>query len=216
MKRLFTHNLPTKLASLALATLFWVLVVGEQEVNTSVAAPIQLRNLPKDLEMSSDLQENVHLEIRGSSSRLTPGNLAATVVTLDLSSVSRPGDRTFPIDSRSAVLPAGVTLIRAVPSLVRLHFERRMSKEVPVKVKFSGSLPAGVELGQVSVEPASIRLLGPESRVSDETAVETDPVELGDLNEGGAVQVQVYSGDSQVRIEGDGRVTVRVELKKDN
>src|SRR5262245_57932009 len=95
---LLTDNWRYKAGSVVLAGLLWLGLVEESELATSVLAPVQYRNVPKDLEMNSDVSDKVHLEIRGPASKLGPAVLADTRVLLDLSSVTRPGERTFPID----------------------------------------------------------------------------------------------------------------------
>ena len=41
MKALFTENIGMKVLSLALASMLWVAVVGEQELSSSVSVPIE-------------------------------------------------------------------------------------------------------------------------------------------------------------------------------
>lgn len=214
MKSWILHNWPVKLLSLGLAILFWVLLVGEQELATSFTVPIQYKNIPKDLETISDVSEKVHLEIRGPSGKISPGNLSNTAVILDLTSVTRPGEWTFPVSPDVLNLPSGVTLDRAVPSQVRLHFERRASKDVPVKVRIGKNPPEGYRVASMKVEPETIRIVGPESRVQDETSVETDPVDLSDLTGPVSLSVHAYVGDAQARIAGDGKVRLKLEIEK--
>lgn len=215
MKNWISHNWPVKVLSLGLAILFWLLLVGEQELATSITVPIQYRNIPKDFETISDVSEKVHLEIRGPSGKIAPANLADTAVILDLSSVTRPGERTFPVGSGVIALPSGVTLERAIPSQVRLHFERRASKDVPVKIRIERNPPSGYRLVSIQAEPQSVRIVGPESRVQDETSVETDPVDLSDVTGSTRISVHAYVGDAQARIAGDGKVTLKVQIEKE-
>jgi YbbR domain-containing protein len=208
------RNWPIKLTSIGLAALFWILLVGEQELATSITVPVQYRNVPKDLETISDVSEKVNLEIRGPSGKIAPANLADTAVVLDLATVTKPGERTFPIGPSVISLPYGVALDRAVPSQVRLHFERRVSKEVGVKVRIGKQPSEGYAVVSVEPDPAMVRIVGPESRVQDETGVESDPVDLSDVTESAQVTVHAFVGDPQVRIAGDGKVTLKVTVRK--
>lgn len=215
MIHLITNNWKYKAGSLVLASLLWLGVVEESELATSVLAPIQYKNLPKDLEMSSDVSDKVHLEVRGPASKLNPAMLADARVLLDLGAVKQPGDRTFPIDPTSLGLPSGVSLDRAVPAQVRLHFERRQTKEVPVTIRLRGADTEGIEVVEQTAGPAVLRITGPETRVARVEAVETDPIDVGEVKEGVAeFQVHAYLPDPQVRFVGDGRVTVRIRVKR--
>lgn len=216
MIRLLTDNWKYKTGSVLLASLLWLGVVEETELATSVLVPIQYRNVPKDLEMISDVTDKVHLEIRGPASKLSPAMFAETKVLLDLRDVKAPGDRTFPVDSTDLTLPAGVSLSRAIPAQVRLHFERRQTREVPISIRL-GPLPPGYEVAAQTAEPDSLRIVGPETRVAAIEQVATDTIDVSDLREqSGEFVAQTYLADAQVRFDGAAKVKVRVQLKKNN
>lgn len=215
MIRLITDNWKYKFGSVMLAGLLWLGVVEEKELATSVLAPVQYEHVPKDLEMNSDLSDKVHLEIRGPASKLGPAILADTRVLLDLSGVNRPGERTFPIDQDNVVLPSGVQLDRATPSQVRLVFEARLAKSVPVHVRIRERPHEGYEIAAQQIEPNELAIVGPESRVSRIESVETDPIDVDHLKDATEVfRVHAYLSDPQVRFAGDGKVQIRVTVKK--
>ena len=212
---ILTNNWQYKAGSVLLAGLLWLGVVEEPELATSVPAPIQYRHVPKDLEMSSDVSDKVQLEIKGPASKLSPLALADTRVLLDLSAVKRAGDRTFPIDRGNVELPPGVQLDRSSPAQVRLHFEPRLSKMVPVRVRVRQRPVEGYEIGWQQVEPAQLQIVGPESRVSRIESVETDSIDVDHLKDARETfQVHAYPADPQVRFAGDGKVRVGIEVKK--
>lgn len=213
LRSIFTENLGYKLFSLVVATVFWLNQAGDNGVVTSISVPIQYRNLPKDLEINSDVRDEVHVEVRGPSRKVTPTGLADVLVLLDLQTVNRPGDRTFPV-AGNLTLPTGVELERAVPAQVRLHFERRLTREVPVTVRIGAQPPSGYAVVSQRAEPAAVRIIGPESRVRDIATAETDPIDLSDTVRTEEFPVHAYVTDPQVRVEGTGRVVVRVEVAK--
>jgi len=130
---------------------------------------------------------------------------------LDLTGINRPGERTFSV-AENLDLPSGVALERAVPAQVRLRMERRLRKEVPVLVKFGTPPPPGYVVHFHHVLPATVHVVGPESRVRAVAAVETDPIDLGDTMKMEEFSVPTFVSDPQVRVEGSGRVVVRVEV----
>jgi YbbR domain-containing protein len=212
---LITQNWKYKLSSVGLASLLWLSVVEETELTTSLLVPLQFKNAPKEMEMSSDVSDKVHLDLRGPASKLRAAALADTSVLLDLGAVKRNGERTFPVDRAAIVLPSGVILDRAIPGQVRLRFENRAAKEVPVTVRIRTQPADGYEIVSQRVEPARLRIVGPESRVSRLESVETDSIDADDLKDTEEIfPVHAYPADTQVRIEGDGRVQVRIHVKK--
>lgn len=212
---LITHNWRYKAGSVVLAGLLWLGVVEESELATSVLTPVQYKNVPKDMELSSDVTDKVHLELRGPASKLRPAALADSSVLLDLRGITQTGDRTFAINQEALVLPSGVRLDRAIPAQVRLHFERRMVKEVPVRSRFRHRPAAGYEIASEKIEPENLRVVGPASRVARVVSVDTDSIDVDHLKDATEVfQVHAYLSDPQVRFDGDGRVKVRIEVRK--
>lgn len=209
---LLTENFGLKLMSLAVAVLLWMATVGD-DTSTAIAIPIQFRNIPADLEISSELPDSVSVEVRAPASRLS--NLSAALVLIDLGPVKRPGERTFSILSGNAILPYGVRFVRAVPSQVRLKFEPRLTREVPVMVRYA-SLPDGYHIVRQEVAPARVRIVGPESHVNGIDRVQTDPIELPGDDEELTFRVHAFAGDPQVRLESpDQFFTINVTLEKD-
>jgi len=202
-----TRNLGWKVLSVGIAFALWWTLSGARELTTSMTAPVQYRNIPKDLEISSEIVERVHLVVRGPAPLLTRLNGATTPVVLDLSEVDKPGTRTFTLGRANVNLPAGVELERTIPGQVQLKMEMRLHKEVPVEVRFEG------EAAPAAASPAKLVIAGPKSRVEKIDRVRTDPVELGAL-QAGPVKVVAATGDGQVNITTSPVVTVRLEEKR--
>lgn len=207
-------NIVWKLLSLVIATALWFLIVGDPEVTTTITAPLEYRKAGADLEISSDVPQRVQLEIRGPSGKLSALNASRVPVVLDLSPVHEPGERTFTIDQQDVQLPSGVVLTRAVPSQVRLTLERRIGRDVPVRVRFAGPPPDGYRIGSVLSSPDHVLVVGPESHVSRVAFVETDPVKVTDVSGVTAARVHCYVADPLVSLDNPEPVTVRVDLEK--
>lgn len=212
MMRSVTRNIGLKLFSLAIAFLLWAVLSGARESTTSITAPVQYRNIPKNLEISSEIVEQVHLLLRGPSLSLTRLSSNELPVVLDLSRLRGPGEATFTLSQENVVLPGGVMLERAIPGQVRLRLETRIAQSVPVRVRYS-NLPEGMEIAEEAVFPSQLQVIGPESRVRQIQFVETDPVDLRLLNANGEARAAAYAGDPQVNFTGSPSVIVRVTLR---
>lgn len=214
IRRLLFDNLIWKVLSLAAALVLWLLFVGEPELVTSQSVPILYKNLPRDLQIGADVPERVRLELRGPASKLTPGSLAEAAVLLDLSGVHKHGEHTVTLTADNISLPAGVSLVRAVPSQLRLQFDRLMVKEVPVEVRFSGPPAPGYRIVRQEVLPNKVEILGPELHVRQIDAAQTDAIDLSGVVSQAEFHVQAFVADPQVRLESAPMVTVRVYLAK--
>lgn len=217
MRRLLRiENIGWRVFSLVAAIVLWATFVGSPEVVTSVFAPIEYRGMPSALEISSEVPDRVYIEIQGPGARLHSIDLARTTVTLDLSRITRPGEYALAIERGNIDLLSGLRVLRMVPSQVRLRFERRVSSDVPIRVRFAGPLPAGYRIAREQVSPSRVRIAGPESRVKETEFAETDPIDIArGTGEQVFRDVHISVRDPQVRLHAAAPVTVTVALRKE-
>jgi YbbR domain-containing protein len=212
--QLVFHNLGWKLLALAIAMVLWALVASEPELSEYATVRLQHRNLPDDLEISSDPVNSVSLELRGPSGELRGvGDGIQPAVILDMSDV-QPGERTFTIGAGNVKLARRVRLVRSIPSEVRFLFERRMVRSVPVVVRTSGQGQNGYTVAHQSVAPDRLEIAGPGSRVARIAAAVTDPVDLSSVVGTSTFRVNAFVDDSFVRFQTSPQVVVTVTMKK--
>ena len=212
--RLLTENFSWKLLSLCAAILIWVAVASEPEVQTVVSVPVEYRNVPRSLEMGSDIASTVKLELSGLGGQLSSFEASPAPVVLDFRQVNSPGERTFGLSEQNVRLPRGVTLVRAVPGQLRMRFETRLTREVPVDVRWIGSPPRGTHVASIEVLPPKLSVVGPESGVNLVESIRTDPVNLETLQSGNWVTTSPYVDQPEVRFVNYQPVRVRVILNK--
>jgi len=211
MRRLF-RDFWWKVLSLLIAFALWFALVGDQERAISLAAPVEMKGIPPDLEISSDAPERVMLEVQGPSSKVRDLAESRVGVILDLSDVLQPGQRTFTVDPSNVFLPPGVRLNRAIPAQIRTRFERRLRKDIPIRVNYSANPPTGYKVLSEVVSPEMIRVEGPEKRIRQVTEAETDPIDLSNVVGAKEYRVNLYVNDPFVRLTNVTNVTVRVEI----
>ena len=212
--RLVTRNFWWKLLSLAVAVGLWVAIVGAPEVVTMETVPVLYDNLPRSLMLLSDAASGVQLELRGPSRQLTRDRLEGAAVRLDLSGVTAPGEQTFTISRTELTLPEGVDFLRAIPSQLRLRFDRGMTKDVPVEIHISGTPPNGFRVTGTAASPSQLRVSGPETRVDPIHRAQTDAVDVSGLTAPTEVRINTSLDDPRVQFESTSVVTVRVNVER--
>jgi YbbR domain-containing protein len=213
--KLKPDNIGWRLFSVGAAVVLWITFVGSPELVRSVSAPIEFRRMPQELEISSEVPDNVYLEVRGPSARLHSVDLSGTTVVLDLGGVNRSGEHTFTITPANIDLQPGLDVVRAVPAQIRLNFERRITADVPVRVRLASSPPPGYRVVRQEVRPATLGIVGPESHVREVEHVETDPIDVSDAVGKREFRVGAFVRDQYVRLRSSAPVTVTVTLERE-
>jgi len=213
MIQLLTRNWGWKLLSLLIAVVLWISVAREPEVATSLAVPVDFKNMRDDLDIDGNLPDRVRLEVRGPSGRLTRDNLSTAAVVLDLAD-AEPGERTFSIRGRNLNLPSGVVFYRAVPSQLTLRFDRLIFKDEPIQPVYVNK-PSGYRIASQHFSVTQVRIRGSQDRVRAVNQVRTDPIDLSGVEREKVFHTHLNIGDSQVRlVDAPSDITVQVTLEK--
>ena len=190
-----------KLVSIALAVLLWMMVSSQgASVERGLRIPLELQNLPENLEMVEPPQESVDVRVRGSADalgRIAPGDLVAAV---DLSA-AQPGRRLFHLSPERVKAPFAVQVTQVNPSSLAIRFEPSATRIVPVVPSVEGNPASGFIVGQISSEPASVEIVGPESNLRRVTEAITEPLWVGSAKSDVRASVLLGVADEGVRLK---------------
>lgn len=205
------RHLGLKVLAIALATLLWFTVAGEHVVERSLRVPLEFRNIPSQLEIVGNPPDNVDVRVRGSSallSRVQPGEIVAV---LDLST-ARSGSRLFHIRADEVRAPFGIEVAQVVPPTISIELEKSAQRKVPVVPATLGEPAPGYVVGRVSAEPATVDIVGPDTRVRQIAEATTEPVSVAGSKTRVRDVVTVGVADSSVRLMQPQSATVIVEV----
>ena len=208
-----TQNLALKAASLLLAVLLWFAIAAEKTSEMGVTVPVELQNVPKDLELTGDLVNTVEVRLRASPGmiqRLGPSEVAARV---DLSGVTE-GERIIHLTSDAIRVPFGINVVKINPAIITLNFERRLQKVVPVRPRLLGRPAKGYEVAEITCEPPELRITGPKSRVQEVESVYTEPISVEGASASVTDSVSVGVEDPVLRIQDQSRVKVTAHIRE--
>lgn len=211
--RALLQNLPTKLASLALAVLLWFVIAGEKTSEMGLQVPVELQNFPRDLELTGEPVNSVEVRLRASPGvmqQLGPTEVSAQI---DLAGASE-GERIVHLTADAIRVPFGVTVVRITPAILTLTFERTMEKTVPVRPRVLGRPAPGHEVVEVVSEPSGIRIAGPKSRVMEVESAFTEALSVEDARTTVVDDVNIGLEDPVLRIQGSPRVRVTARVRE--
>ena len=205
------RHLGLKVLAIAVATLLWLTVAGEQVVERAMRVPLEMTQKPEDLEIVGDPPLSVDVLVRGSSPLLSRLDVGEVIAVLDLSS-ARPGSRLFPLRTDQVKVPYGVQVAQIVPSTLAVELEKSSIRTLPVVPALEGEPAPGFVVGRITAEPATVRVIGPESRVRKLAEATTETLSVGGERERLRDVVTVGVSDSAVRLVEPQRATVVVEI----
>jgi hypothetical protein len=184
LRQLLTYNFLLKLLSLAIAFSLWFFVnFGERDTEATLNVPLELRNIPAHLMITSPRVEFIDLRVSGPRTLLGRIDRNRLTFGLDLGGV-RPGPAVFRVDPESLALPRGVRVMRINPAQVTLELERQGHKAVPVHLRFLGKPPPDLQVVDTKVAPETVQVIGPASDVEDVQAANTEPLDIRSATEG--------------------------------
>lgn len=216
---LLTDNLLWKLFSLASAILLWFALVDAPELTTTISAPVEFKNFPSGLDLGADIPEQVQLQVSGPRDALAGRSFSRTAVLLDLSDVTKPGERTYDVPEAVVGLPHRVRLVRAVPFQLRILMERHISRQVPVHLRLPERIPNGYRIIKSVITPSSVVISGPENNVNSVEFVQTDPFDFGTIERGMGNRIvesklHTFVENTRVRIDSVPHVDVKVHMEE--
>jgi len=195
------RNLALKVLSFAVALMLWMAVSGEETVERGLRVPLELQQLPANVELTGDVPSTVDVRVRGGSATLSRVLAGDVVAVLDVRS-ARIGRRVFPLTADQVRVPFGVDVVQITPSAIAIDIEASVTRQVPVAPTIDGHpAPGYVVAGRPVIEPATVEIVGPESAVQRTHDVVTEPVSIGGAREQVRAAVTLGILDSSVRLK---------------
>lgn len=208
------HNFGLKILSLLLATGLWFMISrDEQPAEVAVRAPVVFQNVPADLEFSSESIPETQIRVRGPERVIRHLGASDVQAEIDLSG-TKPEQRTFELTPHQVRHPREVTVMQIVPSQLELHFDTRLTREVPIDANVTGRFPDGWDIVSKKADPDRVTITGPSHHVERVDRATTDPVNATGTTGTGVFTTNVYVPDPLVQVEKAVPVRVTIVVKK--
>jgi len=211
-RRYVAHNLGLKLISLGLAVGLWLAVAREPVAEVAVEVPIEFQNIPADLEINSERVPSAQIRLRGPERLVHRVRSADVYASINLAGV-KPGERTFDLAAQQVHQPAGMEVVQVIPSEVRITFDQRLRRQVPVQPRVIGTFAEGRAIDRIVVDPPNITISGPRKQVEAVEAAITDPIDVSGTMERGTFVRHAYVSDPMVQVTNPAPVRITVIMK---
>jgi YbbR domain-containing protein len=213
-RRPVLRNPGLKVLALAIAITVWFVLSGERRERISERSyriPLSIVNIPPRTLIASPLPPAVDVRVRGPFTalrQLEPEKLEAVV---DLFNAPR-GERVYRLTPEDVNVPQEVEVIAIVPQELRVYLDGVGEKAVGVIPALVGQPAAGERVVDVSVQPKTVRVVGPESALARMSSVSTDPISLSGRTSSFSTPATVVPNAPGVRVRVGQVVTVVVRL----
>ncbi len=218
LMRWFVRDWQLKLISLLLAFGLWLLLVPSEKMYSEKALtiPLETRNIPAGLEIVEQQVETIDITLRAPNRLLDeigPSGLVARI-DLDRATVLQ---QEYPLNKSMIAVPPGAEVVKITPNKVTIKLERTGEATLDVHPTLRGKVSQGYRIARTEIEPASVRVRGPESHLRVKEAAVTAPVDVSGLIESTVFEVDIILPRPELRLlspQTSARVTVHVEPDK--
>jgi len=176
-ERYVVHNLLLKLIALVSAVLLWSAVSRQPMVETAYSVPIELHQVPPNLEITTVGIPLAQVRLRGSERRLRQLTAADVHAVINLAA-SGTGEHTYDLTASQVRVPYNVEVVQVTPSQIRIGFDRSLTRQIEIHPRVAGQFEKGFGILRVTADPATITVIGPEARVKAASAAVTDPLDV--------------------------------------
>ena len=218
LARWITRDWQLKLVSLGLALGLWLLLVPAEKVSSekSLTIPLETRNVPAGLEIVERPVATIDITLRAPNRLLGEIGPSGLVASLDLERATVL-QQEYQLTTSMIAVPAGAEVVSISPGKVSIKLERTDEATLEVHTTLRGKPAPGFRIARTEIEPASVPVQGPESRVRNAGAASTAPVDVSGLTESTVFDADIILPRPELRFvtsQTSARITVTVEADK--
>ncbi len=217
-KRLFLKNWGLKLFSFILALILWLTLITPEKVFSDkwLTIPLELHNIPPEMELMEKPPESVDVKIRASKSLINDITSANVHAVLNLEKASLDQED-YPLRKSMISIPSGAEVREIRQSQVSLKLERTREILLDVEANIIGELKKGLKVENVGVFPPQVLIKGPESKVKDNYKVRTSPIDISSFTETTELEVDLILPNPDLRLAStQTKVRVRILIQEEN
>ena len=215
VRNLFVRDWKLKLVSLLLAVAVWLLLVPAEKKfsEKSLTIPLETRNIPAGLEIVERPATAIDVTLRAPDRTLDEIGPSALVARVDLDRATVL-QQEYPLNQSMIAVPPGAEVVKISPGKVTIKLERTAEATLDLHPTLRGRPAPGYRIVRTEIEPASVVVRGPESRVRAKEAASTAPIDVTGLAGSTVFTADIILPRPELRLaspETSARISVLVE-----
>lgn len=217
LKGLIVRNWGLKLVSLVLALALWLVLVPADKVlaEKTLTVPLEMRGIPENMEIMERSVSTVDVTVRAPSRILDQISPSTLTARLDLEKAT-VYQLEYPLNKSIISLPDSADVIEVRPNKVQIRLEWTKEAALEIHPSVRGKVAAGFRIAKIEVDPKTVSVRGPESRVRPKDTVTTAPVDVTDLDRTREFEVDLILPRAELRlVSARTSATVKVTVEPD-
>lgn len=178
----------------------WFVVNLGRDYNVTMSVPLQVTNLSEDVALKSQIPEKASVSVSGEGWNLI--NIYASPPTIFLSAENQQVNLFDEIRQQIGSV-SDLNVMQVDPIIVNIETEEKVTKKVPVTSQVELSLrdQYGV-LSEPTIQPDSVVVTGPGSRINDIERWETEETEISNVTKDVEREIDLKQPETRgVRVE---------------
>ena len=200
-----------KSVSLVLAVCIYVGVSGYLKDENTVALPVEI-HLTQDLMMIQPRNFKVEIKVRGTQRDLSKADEIRCRVEVGPNDRRNDGAYRVILTPRDFRMPGGLQVTQILNPELTLQLQRRISRELPVRMVLSGEPPSGFRISERICIPKTVVASGPENELGELKEILTEPIPLADRESSFEYEAKLRK-PAQLKFSVE-RVTVNVGVER--
>lgn len=219
IKKLILNNFGLKLTALFLALALWIIISGKEYSyqERTFESSVEFYNAADNIDVSSR-PEKVRLRVKGTSREFEKISPEDFKLKIDLQGITQ--DTSLNYFSEDALeIPPGIRPdeVTVHPRMISVTVKQIISKDVTVKVNFSGKFKPGIKLLEWQVVPKRVKISGYKSQIEAiDTVYTAGEIVRDEIKESRTIKLPLQKTQEIVKFVGAEEVEVRLVVENQN
>jgi len=219
------RNIGIKILSLFIAIIIWVGVASEKRTQGEIilAVPIEVKNIPSNVELVSFSPSIVNIRLKGPLSAIKSMTPSDVSIVIDVGENIPELDKIKEISTFNIKLE--ITMIKTLPSVkvedilpptIEIKLERKIKKRLKIlKTDISIKPKENYKIESIQLEPEHITVEGPISVMQGRNTIKAEPIIEINIVQSFERYINIKKFNSRVSfINDDNKVLLKVKVKK--
>ncbi len=208
---LVAANFGTKVVSVVIALVLWVIVLGSRSVEVTKEVPLEVIT-PADIVPANEIPDRIAFRLSGPKAFLRSIlDRREEPIRVNLTG-AKPALVTYRFFSDNIRVPIGVKVLSINPTAILIKLEYIKRRDVPIHMELQGTPPPGYRIVKAEIKPETLRVRGAESRIDGLTEIPTLPIDVSHLTESLDKEVSVDLSRNNVQLDGElPRAIIKIE-----